>query len=79
MYNDNAHYYCLINDISAGGCNQSSLKGDEHINAEEDAKLLLNLYGLGSLSWTATFGSLRNPAAAYPMASNSTRPGISML
>jgi c-di-GMP-binding flagellar brake protein YcgR len=53
MYNDNAHYYCLINDISAGGCNltvqQSSLKGDEHIDAGEDVKLLLNLYGLGEL------------------------------
>ena len=53
LHNDDAHYFCLINDISSGGCHlsvyRSSLKGEKHIEAGESARLLLNLYGLGEL------------------------------
>jgi len=53
MYNDTAHYYCLINDISSGGCNltvhQCELAGDDHIQAKENTRIMLNLYGLGEL------------------------------
>ena len=69
MYNDNAHYYCLIGDISSGGCHltvhQHSLKGGEHIAEKERVRLLLNLYGLGELSLDCKVRSVKKSAAGH--------------
>lgn len=44
---------CLINDISAGGCNltanRTGYRGHHGIEPESEARLQLNLYGLGEL------------------------------
>lgn len=68
MHNDNARYYCLISDISAGGCqltvHQSSLKAGAHMAAGEEARLLLNLYGLGEIEIDCRVRSVRDSGEA---------------
>nr|WP_321256607.1 flagellar brake protein [uncultured Pseudodesulfovibrio sp.] len=58
MFNDEAHYYCLIDDISSGGCSltvhQASLKDKEHISLDEKVQLVFSLSGLGEIELTCT-------------------------
>jgi len=62
MFNDEAHYHCLIDDISSGGCSltvhQSSLKEEEHISLDEKARLVFNLSGLGEIELMCTVRSM---------------------
>ena len=69
LHNDDAHYYCLINDISSGGCHltvhRSSLKSEKHIEAGESAGLLLNLYGLGELELACRVRTISESGAEF--------------
>lgn len=62
MFNDEVHYYCLIDDISSGGCSltvhQVSLKDKEHISLDEKAQLVFSLSGLGEIEFTCTIKSM---------------------
>lgn len=51
LFNDKAHYYCMINDISNGGCHLTVHRssGCKNIKAKEEVTLLMSLYGLGEL------------------------------
>lgn len=53
MYNEAAHYSCLINDISTGGCSlivhHSSLKSEFDLVPGDQVRVIMNLYGLGEL------------------------------
>ncbi|QJB55335.1 flagellar brake protein [Pseudodesulfovibrio sp. zrk46] len=53
MFNDYGHYFCLINDISDGGCHMTvhrcNVRKDDHIQVGEEVTVLLSLYGLGEM------------------------------
>ncbi|WP_319542906.1 flagellar brake protein [uncultured Pseudodesulfovibrio sp.] len=68
MFNDEAHYHCLINDISSGGCSltvyQASLKGKEHVSLDDKASLVFSLSGLGEIELSCTVKSMSQEASA---------------
>lgn len=51
LFNDTAHYYCMINDISSGGCHLTVHRSSALVDImeDEDVTLLMNLYGMGEL------------------------------
>lgn len=51
LFNNQGHYYGMINDISNGGCHLTVHRScaREHITADENVTLLMSLYGLGDL------------------------------